>query len=131
MIKNLVLVALGGGIGSVARYLCQKWFAENAVHPFPWATFFVNLLGCLLIGIIYAMAERSSLLTPQTRLLLITGFCGGFTTFSAFSFQTLDLLRSGAWGRAAANVAFSVLLCIAAVAFGSYLAGDSGTQAGI
>ena len=72
MIKNLLLVGLGGGIGSIARYLCQKWFSENYPHPFPWGTFLVNLFGCFLIGIIYAATEKSSALSPQTRLLLIT-----------------------------------------------------------
>lgn len=95
MIKNLLLVGLGGGIGSIARYLCQKWFAENVTSPFPWGTLAVNLLGCLFIGIIYALAERSDLLSPATRLLLITGLCGGFTTFSAFAFENMQLLRSG------------------------------------
>ena len=111
MIKNLVLVALGGSIGSVARYLCQKWFAENTVHPFPWATFIVNLLGCLLIGIIYAMAERSSLLTPQIRLLLITGFCGGFTTFSAFAFENMTFIRSG-------EISYFILYSVGSVILG-------------
>ncbi len=95
MIKNLLLVGLGGGIGSMARYLCQKWFSENYPHPFPWGTFVVNLLGCFLIGIIYAASEKSSALAPQTRLLLITGFCGGYTTFSTFAFENMNLLRSG------------------------------------
>ena len=111
MIKNLALVALGGGIGSAARYLCQKWFVENSINPFPWGTFFVNLLGCLLIGIIYAMAERSSLLTPPTRLLLITGFCGGFTTFSAFAFENMELLRSG-------DITYFILYSIGSVILG-------------
>jgi len=95
MIKNFLLVGLGGGIGSIARYLCQKWLSENYPHPFPWGTFLVNLFGCLLIGIIYAASEKSAALSPQTRLLLITGFCGGFTTFSTFAFENMSLLRSG------------------------------------
>jgi CrcB protein len=95
MIKNFLLVGLGGGIGSMARYLCQRWFNENYPHPFPWGTFIVNLIGCFLIGIIYAASEKSSVLSPQTRLLLITGFCGGFTTFSTFAFENMNLLRSG------------------------------------
>ncbi len=95
MIKNILLVGLGGGIGSIARYLCQKWFAENLTSPFPWGTLVVNLIGCLFIGIIYALAERSDILSPTTRLLLITGLCGGFTTFSAFAFENMQLLRSG------------------------------------
>jgi CrcB protein len=95
MIRNILLVGLGGGIGSMARYLCQKWFSENYPHPFPWGTFIVNLTGCFLIGVIYAAAEKSTALSPQTRLLLITGVCGGFTTFSTFAFENMNLLRSG------------------------------------
>ncbi|HEV8284200.1 MAG TPA: fluoride efflux transporter CrcB [Chitinophagaceae bacterium] len=95
MIKNLLLVAFGGGVGSIARYLCQKWLGENYPHPFPWGTFAVNLIGCFLIGVIYAASEKTTALSPQTRLLLITGFCGGFTTFSTFAFENMNLLRSG------------------------------------
>ncbi len=95
MIKNFLLVGLGGGVGSMARYLCQKWFNENYPHPFPWGTFTVNLVGCFLIGIIYSASEKTSVLSPHIRLLLITGFCGGFTTFSTFAFENMNLLRSG------------------------------------
>jgi len=95
MIKNILLVGLGGGIGSAARYLCQKWFASNYDNSFPWATFAVNLIGCFLIGVIYAASEKSTVLTPQIRLFLATGFCGGFTTFSTFGFENMNLLRSG------------------------------------
>ena len=93
--KNLLLVGLGGGIGSILRYLCQKWFSENYPQPFPWGTFLVNLLGCFLIGVIYAASEKSTALTPQTRLFLVAGFCGGFTTFSTFAFENMNLLRGG------------------------------------
>jgi fluoride exporter len=95
LFKNILWVGAGGGIGSILRYLCQKWFAEKVQHPFPWGTFIVNISGCLLIGILYTLSERSTLLSPQTRLLLITGLCGGFTTFSAFAFENMSLLRSG------------------------------------
>ena len=95
MIRNILLVGLGGAVGSMARYLCQKWFAENYLHPFPWGTFTVNLLGCFLLGVIYAAGEKTTMLTPQTRLLLTTGICGGFTTFSTFAFENMTLLRSG------------------------------------
>jgi CrcB protein len=94
MIKNLFLVAVGGGVGSIARYLCQKWVSENHAHPFPWGTFLVNLAGCFFIGIIYAAAGKTTFISPQIRLLLITGFCGGFTTFSTFAFENMNLLRS-------------------------------------
>jgi len=95
MIKNFLLVGLGGGVGSIARYLTQKWVHENYPYPFPWGTFLINLVGCLLIGIIYEASEKTSVLSPHVRLLLITGFCGGFTTFSTFAFENMTLLRSG------------------------------------
>ena len=95
MIRNVLLVGLGGGVGSMARYLCQKWFGDNYSGTFPWGTFAVNITGCFLIGLVYAIAEKTTLLSPQTRLLLITGLCGGFTTFSAFAFENMTFLRSG------------------------------------
>jgi CrcB protein len=115
MIKNLLLVGLGGGIGSIARYLCQKWFNENYPHPFPWGTFAVNLTGCFLIGIIYATSEKTAVLSPQTRLILITGICGGFTTFSSFAFENMNLLRTGDIVYFLSYTIASVVLGIAAV----------------
>jgi CrcB protein len=115
MIYNFLLVGLGGSVGSIARYLCQKWFNENYPHPFPWGTFTVNLAGCFLIGIIYAVSEKTTLLSPQTRLLLITGFCGGFTTFSTFAFENMNLLRSGDTMYFLIYTIASVVLGIAAV----------------
>lgn len=93
MIKNLLLVGLGGGVGSVLRYLCQKWINESYQNIFPLGTFLVNISGCFLIGVLYALGERSNVLSPQIRLLLITGLCGGYTTFSTFAFENFNLLR--------------------------------------
>ena len=115
MIKSILLIGLGGGVGSIARYLCQKWFAENIQHPFPWGTFVVNILGCFLIGLIYAIAEKTTILSPQTRLLLITGLCGGFTTFSTFAFENMSLLRSGDITYVLLYIVASILLGIEAV----------------
>lgn len=95
MIKNILLVGLGGSIGSILRYLCQRWFNETYPQPFPWGTFVVNLAGCFLIGVIYAASEKTTVLSPQARLFLATGFCGGFTTFSTFAFENMSLLRGG------------------------------------
>ena len=111
MIKNLLLVACGGGVGSIARYLCQKWLGENYPHPFPWGTFVVNLVGCFLIGIIYAASEKTTLVGPQVRLLLITGFCGGFTTFSTFAFENMILLRGN-------DTVYFLIYAIASVVLG-------------
>ena len=115
MIKSVLLIGLGGGVGSIARYFCQKWIAENIQHPFPWGTFTVNILGCFLIGGIYGVTEKSTMLSPQTRLLLITGLCGGFTTFSTFAFENMSLLRSGDIMYVLLYIAASVILGIAAV----------------
>lgn len=95
MIKNILLVGLGGGLGSILRYLCQKWIYNLYPHPFPWGTFMVNLGGCLVIGILFGISEKTSALSPEWRLLLTTGFCGGFTTFSTFAYENMMLLRSG------------------------------------
>lgn len=115
MIKSILLIGLGGGIGSIARYFCQKWFADNIQHGFPWGTFVVNILGCFLIGVFYALSEKSTLLSPQTRLFLITGLCGGFTTFSTFAFENTNLLRSGDMVYTLLYVGASVILGIGAV----------------
>lgn len=95
MIKNILLVGLGGGLGSILRYLCQKWIYNLYPHPFPWGTFMVNLGGCLVIGILFGISEKTSALSPEWRLLLTTGFCGGFTTFSTFAYENMILLRNG------------------------------------
>jgi CrcB protein len=93
--KNILMVGIGGGLGSIARFLCQKYIYPWHPHAFPFATFFVNILGCFLIGVFYALAEKGNILTPEWRLFLTTGICGGFTTFSAFAFENVSLLKTG------------------------------------
>jgi CrcB protein len=114
-LPTLFWVALGGAVGSVARALIG-----SALHArFPWATLLVNVAGSLLIGWLMARigtAEPENAAHLQS--LLVVGFCGGFTTFSTFSWQTLDQMLRGQWTAAAANILLSVLLCLAAVWFG-------------
>jgi CrcB protein len=121
MVNNILLVGLGGGAGSILRYLCQRWINETYQHNFPLATFLVNISGCLLIGILYAFAERSQVLTPQVRLLLVTGFCGGFTTFSTFAFENMTLLRSGDYLYFILYAIGSVVAGILAVFLGAFI----------
>lgn len=121
MIKSVLLIGLGGGMGSIARYFFQKWFAENIQHPFPWGTFVVNILGCFLIGVFFAIAEKTTLLSAQTRLFLITGLCGGFTTFSTFAFENTNLMRSGDMVYTLLYIVSSVVLGIGAVFAGIVL----------
>jgi len=118
MLRNILIVGIGGSLGSVARYLCQKYIHEWNPHPFPIGTFLVNVLGCFLIGIIYSLAEKGNLLGPEGRLLLATGFCGGFTTFSAFALENVNLLKTGNIFYFGLYTAGSVFLGIAATWLG-------------
>lgn len=115
---RLVLVLLGGGLGSLARYLTGLWLADRLGAAFPWGTLAVNVLGSFLIGLIATLADESGSISPQTRLLLVTGLLGGFTTFSAFSLETWRLLEQNEMGRAALNIAVTLALSFVAVVLG-------------
>ena len=121
--KDLLLVGGGGFLGSVARYLLGGLVLHATGAPrFPWSTLFVNVTGCLAIGILGGFAERAHVSSPATRLFLITGFLGGYTTFSAFAYETFFLGREHAWVSAAANVLASVTIGLVAVWVGYRLA---------
>jgi fluoride exporter len=94
MIKNIIFVALGGALGSVIRYLVSFYFTKNNTNTFPWATFFVNIIGCLLIGLFVGYILKNNSHAETIKLLAITGFCGGFTTFSAFSLENIQLYQN-------------------------------------
>ena len=121
MIKNILLVALGGSIGSIGRYLCQKWFTDNYIHSFPWGTFTVNVLGCFLIGIFWGISFKSFDSNESWKLLLMTGLCGGFTTFSAFTLEGIGLIKEQKMALFFSYVAASVLLGLAATYAGMRL----------
>src|SRR6476646_5614668 len=118
LIKNILLVAFGGGLGSVCRFLCQKFIYEAHPQAFPLGTFLVNISGCLLIGIFSGLAEKGNLLTPDWRLLLTTGLCGGFTTFSSFAFENIALMKGGYFGYFVLYTAGSVVLGLLATWLG-------------
>ncbi len=121
--QQTLWIAVGGAAGSVARYWLAVW-ALPISRQLPWGTIGINVAGSFVIGFFGTLTLGSGRYpAPESaRLLVMVGFCGGFTTFSSFSLQTLDLLRDGAWGRAMANIGVSVLLCLAAVAAGHGLA---------
>ncbi len=98
MLRFILLVSIGGAVGSSLRYLAGFWFAKFYQSSFPLATFAVNIIGCFLIGLLYAYSERNAWLNAEWRLLLITGFCGGLTTFSAFAYENIKLLQEGNTG---------------------------------
>ncbi len=121
MSKILICIFLGGGTGSVLRYCVQMALHERIVpYSFPWATFTVNILGSFLIGLFYTWSARFNLST-EIRMLLTTGLCGGFTTFSTFSNDGLILIRQGFYGLFVVYTLLSILLGIFAVLCGSIL----------
>ena len=114
--KAILLVALGGAVGSVARYEVGAWVLKHSLRSqFPYGTFTVNVLGCLVAGVLAGLGERHGFLTAEMRLLLFTGFLGGFTTFSAFGVETVALIERGAWNIAVAYVVLSVLCGVLAL----------------
>ncbi len=126
MLPTLV-IALGGAIGSVARYWTGLAAAALWGTRFPWGTLLINVLGSFVIGWYGLISTGTGALPAPNalRLFVLIGFCGGFTTFSSFSLQTYELLRGGNWPAAAGNVLLSVVLCLAAVGFGVWVAGLS------
>ena len=118
MIKNILLVGLGGGIGSMARYLSQRWFAATYIHPFPWGTFAVNIVGCFLIGLFWGLSFKSFDNNESWKLFLMTGLCGGFTTFSAFTLEAIGLIKEQKLALFFSYVAASVVLGLLATYIG-------------
>jgi len=115
MLKTLLIVGLGGGIGSIFRYLTSVLTQKYVQSLFPWATFLVNVIGCLIIGVLVGLFAKQQIENTDLKLLFITGFCGGFTTFSAFALENIKLFQSGGSFVALLYIALSVLLGIFAV----------------
>lgn len=113
-------VAIGGALGSVSRYWLSGLVAARFGETFPWGTIIVNLTGSFIIGFFAAVAEPEGrvLASPGFRQFVMIGVCGGYTTFSSFSLQTLNLLRDREWLYAGGNVILSVILCMIAVWLG-------------
>ena len=117
--KALLLVALGGALGSVARFKLSGWILQHAIDwRFPVGTFTVNVTGCFLAGVLAALAEKHDLLSADARIFLFAGLLGGFTTFSAFGLETMFLIKRGEWIVAGANVVLSVSAGLAALWLG-------------
>jgi CrcB protein len=116
-------VALGSALGGVLRYALSRAM-EPVSQAIPWGTIVVNIAGCFVIGFFGTLTlQGTRYAVPEaTRIFVMVGICGGFTTFSSFSLQTFSLLRAGDWSRALANVSISLVFCLLSVAAGHYLA---------
>jgi fluoride exporter len=114
---NTLLVAIGGAVGAVGRYLIGGWVQSLTGTGFPAGTFFVNVTGSLIIGVILGLVERGAL-SSQARLLLAVGLMGGYTTFSSFSYDSLGLLQAGQTGRFLLNISAQLVLGLLAAYLG-------------
>jgi fluoride exporter len=117
MMKGILLVFFGGGIGSALRYGIQRSMQSVAI-TFPWGTFIVNIIGCLLIGILWGITEKQLNWNEEMKLLLMTGLCGGFTTFSAYSLEGISLLKDQRVGTFILYITATVIICLVATYLG-------------
>ena len=115
----LLWVALGSALGGMGRYWCSGAVARRWGERFPWGTLFVNVVGSLVIGLFSGLGpDGTNLADPGIRQFVMAGICGGYTTFSSFSLQTLNLARDGQWSRVWANIIMSAVTCFIAVWIG-------------
>lgn len=120
MLKTISLVAIGGASGSVLRYLLSVFIAKQGFGTFPLATFITNFLGCFFVGLLVGFLAKNTF-DASLKWLLITGFCGGFTTFSTFSFEVITLFKNGQSTTALVYIFSSLIVCLLAVALGLFL----------
>ena len=115
-ITTVLLIGFGGFIGTMLRYLTSVFLTKNySSGLIPYGTFAVNILGCLVIGIAYGLSEKYQFITPQWRLFLATGICGGYTTFSAFAYENISMLQQSNYAGFAVYSISSFVLCLLAV----------------
>ena len=111
-------LAIAGAVGTLARYWMGVFVQHLCGNSFPWATLVINATGCLLFGFVWTLAEDRMLISPQTRMIVLTGFMGAYTTFSTFAFETTQMLAASGWLRAMGNMALQNVLGVAAVVLG-------------
>lgn len=121
MIRTILLVALGGSIGSVLRYLTSVLVYKYYASIFPLATLITNIIGCFLIGLLVGLLEKNSLTDSNLKWFLITGFCGGYTTFSAFGYENISLFQNNHSAYAFLYIGLSIFAGLFAVWGGLFL----------
>ena len=118
---NILAVFTGGGIGAVTRYILGVLFANHIKTNLPIATFFVNIIGCLILGFLYIFFTEKLQVSPNIKLLLTAGFCGGLTTFSTFSAESWHMIQNAQYINALIYIILSIFVGLAAVFFGGFL----------
>lgn len=121
MLKTILIVGTGGFIGSVMRYLLQFYVEKGMSSTFPMGTLIANITGSFVIGMVFAIAEKGNLMSSEWRIFLSVGICGGFTTFSAFSYNTFIMIKEHSYGQLFYNVGGNLVLGILAVYLGIIL----------
>lgn len=119
MLKILLAIGSGSFLGGISRYLLSRAVQNSVVSAFPYGTMWINIFGCFLIGLLFGLSERGSLTSNKLRLFLTVGFCGGFTTFSAFSLENMTMLRDGSFLHFTLYASLSIFLGLAAT-FGGH-----------
>ena len=118
MFRQILIVGLGSATGGMARFLIGKWIYSLYPQTFPLPTLLINILGCFIIGLLYGVSIKTGALSAEMRLLLTTGLCGGFTTFSAFAYENILLMKNGEYTMVLVYITASVVLGIVATFLG-------------
>jgi CrcB protein len=121
MLRQIMLVGAGSAVGGMFRFILGKWIYALYPQTFPLPTLIINIVGCFLIGLLYGYSIKTGTLSAEVRLLLTTGLCGGFTTFSAFAYENIQLMKNGDYTMVLVYITASVVLGIVAVFLGMEL----------
>jgi CrcB protein len=121
MWKTIIYVAIGSIIGGVGRFLLQQFIQKRVSSTFPYGTLCVNLIGCFIIGVVFGLSAKGNIISPQARIFLATGICGGFTTFSSFINENHGMLQNGEFFNTAVYISVSVFAGLMATMLGSML----------
>ncbi len=118
MVRVIIFAGIGGFLGTILRFIISRYFQVYTYSSFPWGTFWINIIGSLLIGILYGIFEKGDFIAPEWRIFLTVGFCGGFTTFSTFSNEGFLLLQNREFFQLAVYAGLSLFFGLMAVFFG-------------
>ena len=118
MLRSLIFIGLGSFAGGILRYLTQQYMQKYFPSSIPLGTLTVNIIGCFVIGIVYGLSTKGNIISPEVRIFLVTGLCGGYTTFSSFAYENISLLQDGEFFYVSLYIFLSLFLGFAATFLG-------------